>query len=123
MDPDFAFNDKEHVLVNDIDSTLAAKADELPFLYAQFITCNINIPSYRDDDMIILEHVISLLQYDIALAGKYSKRYTNKLGLLTWPYMSPALGPSESMIITGNFFKRKSPKGLRKKNKENDYPA
>ena len=33
MDPDFAINDKEHVLVNNIDSTLAAKADELPFLY------------------------------------------------------------------------------------------
>ena len=118
MDPDFAINDKEHVLVNDIDSTLAAKASELPFLYAQFITCNINIPSYRDDDMIILEHVIRLLKYDIALAGKYSKRYTNKLGFLTIPSMSPKLGPSESRFITGNVFKRKSPKGLRKKIKK-----
>ena len=72
LDPEFAINDQPHTI---IDGEFSQEVRDIPFLYGQVVLCNINIPSFRNDDMIVVEHIMNLLAYDVALEGQYSQKY------------------------------------------------
>ena len=107
IDPEFLINNKPYVLLDNPD-------EDITIFYGQVTVCNINIPSFRDDDMIVLEHVINLLRYDQALGGQYSQKYLNKLGMFSFSHIKPSIGPSEISFIAGNLFSRKKDKRLKK---------
>jgi len=111
VDPEFAINDQPHTI---IDGEFSQEARDIPFLYGQVVLCNINIPSFRNDDMIVVEHIMNLLAYDNALSGEYSEKYIDKTGVFTQPHIVPSMGPSEAKFIIANAFKRKSHKSLKR---------
>ncbi len=85
-------------------------------LYFSFSTMTFMLPSARNDDVIILEHIADILQRDSYLPGEIFKKYTKnrRLMLQSQAWITTGLGFSNISIAGMNLFRDGSTKKIKR---------
>ena len=110
IDPDLSLNAiSNKIIKNNIEYL------EQP-LYFSFSTMNFILPSARNDDVIILEHIADILERDSSRPGDIFKKYSKnrRLMLQSQYFMTTGLGFSSFSIFGMNLFRDGSTKKIKK---------
>ena len=109
-DPDLSLNEMPNKLFNH-----NIKYSQEP-LYFSFSTMTFILPSARNDDVIILEHIADILDRDSDLPGEIFKKYTKnrRLMLRSQVWITTGLGFSNISIGGMNLFRDGSTKKIKR---------
>jgi len=110
-DPDFTFD----MNVDKKIPTFTAKNKWDPF-YEQWFYVNFLMPSSRNDDTMILDHLEDILDIDLRKNGELIRRFTKNRWVsdVMWIWDDMELGPSSFCVMGINIMKNVSPNKFKK---------